>query len=60
MRKVIVNQLRKSGVSMITGSSVDTLTDDGYFSNSRSSAKGGNDPSKAGRNFTGTYYSRGR
>lgn len=60
MRKVIVNQLRKSGVSMITGSTVDTLTDEGYFSNSRSSAKGGNDPSKAGRNFTGTYYSKGR
>lgn len=56
MRKVIANELRERNISNVTFSSIDTITNPNYYSNSASSPYGLNDASKAGRNFAGAFY----
>ncbi len=56
MRKVLTRELNEAGVSMSSFSNVDTRTNPNYYSNSMASANGGNDSSKAGRNFSGAFY----
>lgn len=58
IRPAILEQLLKYGVSKgnISFNPDDTITSNGYYSNSAYSPKGGNDPSKFGRNFAGLFY----
>lgn len=56
MRSVLIKELNEAGVSMGSFSSVDTLANSDYYSNSMASVNGGNDSSKAGRNFSGAFY----
>lgn len=58
MRKVIRKQLSERGLnlSQVEFNMDDTITNPNYYSNNAASPYGGNDPSKAGRNFAGMFY----
>ncbi len=58
MRKAIMKQLVERNIDLdcTTFNMDDTITNPDYYSNAASSPYGGNDPSKAGRNFAGLYY----
>ena len=56
LKQVVLDQLIERNVDSVTMSSVDTITDPRYYSNS--AAFNGN-KEKSGRNFAGTFY-RGR
>lgn len=56
MRRVLTRELSERGVSMASFNNINTRTNPNYYSNSMASVYGGNDPSKAGRNFAGAFY----
>ena len=53
LNKVVLKQLQDRNISDIEMSTIDTIADPRYYSNS---AERNGDSSKAGRNFAGTFY----
>ena len=56
MRQVIENELLERNIHTMEFNMDDTRTNPGYYSNSMASPNGGNDPTKAGRNFAGVFF----
>lgn len=58
LRKVIAKQLEMRNIDLenVEFNMDDTITNPNYYSNNASSPYGGNDQSKAGRNFAGLFY----
>lgn len=56
MRQVIENELLERNIHTMEFNMDDTRTNIRYYSNSMASPKGGNEPTKAGRNFAGVFF----
>lgn len=56
MRQVIENELLERNIHTMEFNMDDTRTNPGYYSNSMASPNGGNEPTKAGRNFAGVFF----
>lgn len=56
MRKVIENELLERNIHTMEFNMDNTRTNPNYYSNSMASPNGGNDPTKAGRNFAGVFF----
>lgn len=56
MRKVIENELLERNIHTMKFNMDNTRTNPNYYSNSMASPNGGNDPTKAGRNFAGVFF----
>lgn len=56
MRKVIENELLERNIHTMEFNMDNTRTNPNYYSNSMASPNGGNNPTKAGRNFAGVFF----
>ena len=56
MRQVIENELLERNIHTMEFNMDDTRTNIRYYSNSMASPKGGNEPTKGGRNFAGVFF----